>query len=174
MHIPEIQLLFDYYYWATARILSVAEQISNEQFTQVHVYCQRSLRATLVHALSSERIWRARWQGDKPLANLDEHTFPTLVSLRTYWKEQEQEMQTFLASMQEEDLTHLIKGVTAGGTAYVDLVWHSMMQVLFHGAQHRSEAAEIVTAYGFSPGELDFFVFLRQKDRDQIASKTVQ
>jgi uncharacterized damage-inducible protein DinB len=53
------------------------------------------------------------------------------------------------------------------GTAYADLIWHSMMHVLFHGAQHRSEAAQIVTAYGCSPGELDFFVFLRQKGRDQ-------
>jgi uncharacterized damage-inducible protein DinB len=40
-----------------------------------------------------------------------------------------------------------------------------MMHVLFHGAQHRSEAAEMLTEYGFSPGELDFFVFLRQKDQ---------
>ena len=28
-----------------------------------------------------------------------------------------------------------------------------------------SEAAESLTEYGFSPGELDFFVFLRQQDR---------
>jgi uncharacterized damage-inducible protein DinB len=42
-----------------------------------------------------------------------------------------------------------------------------MMHVLFHGAQHRSEAAEMTTAYGFSPGDLDFFVFLRHKDQQQ-------
>lgn len=167
MHIPEIQLLFDYYYWATAHILSATEKVSHKQFTQGRVYGQRSLRATLVHTLSAERRWRARWQGDESLAALDEQTFPTLASLQTYWKQQEQKMRTFLASIQEEDLTRHLEGVTDGGTAYVDLIWHSMMHVLFHGAQHRSEAAEIVTEYGFSPGELDFFVFLRQQGRDQ-------
>jgi len=167
MSIPEIQLLFDYYYWATAHILSATEKVSQEQFTQGRVSGQRSLRATLVHALSSERNWRARWQGNDPLADLDEQTFPTLASLRTYWQQQEQEMRTFLASLREEELARLIEGVTDAGTAYVDPIWHSMLHVLFHGAQHRSEAAEIVTKYGCSPGELDFFVFLRQKGRDQ-------
>ena len=76
-------------------------------------------------------------------------------------------MRTFLASIREEDLTRHIEGVTDEGTAYVDLIWHSMMHVLFHGAQHRSEAAEIVTEYGFSPGELDFF---RINGNDEIIS----
>jgi uncharacterized damage-inducible protein DinB len=165
MHIAEIQLLFDYYYWATAHILNATEKVSEEQFTRVRAYCQRSLRATLVHALSSERIWRTRWQGEEPVTNLDEQAFPTLNSLRTYWGQQEQEMRTFLASIQQADLRRLIEGVTGGGAAYSDPIWHSMMQVLFHGVQHRSEAAEILTEYGFSPGELDFFVFLRQKDQ---------
>jgi uncharacterized damage-inducible protein DinB len=165
MHIAEIQLLFDYYYWATAHILNAAEKVNEEQFTRVRIYCQRSLRATLVHALSSERNWHARWQGEEPVTDLDEQAFPTLNSLRTYWTQQEQEMRNFLASIQLADLTRLIEGVTDEGTAYADSIWHSMMHVLFHGAQHRSEAAEMLTEYGFSPGELDFFVFLRQKDQ---------
>lgn len=164
MQIAEIQLLFDYYYWATAQILNATEKVSEEQFTRVRAYCQRSLRATLIHTLSSERIWRSRWQGAEPVTNLEEQAFPTLNSLRIYWRQQEQEMRNFLASMQQADLTRLIEGVTGDGTAYSDSIWHSMMHVLFHGAQHRSEAAEILTEYGSSPGELDFFVFLRQKN----------
>jgi uncharacterized damage-inducible protein DinB len=167
MSIVEMQLLFDYYYWATAHILRTTEQVNHEQFTRVQDYCQRSLRATLVHALSSERIWRTRWQGSTQLTDLDEQAFPTPAALQTYWKQQEQEMRIFLTSIQEEDLNRRIEGVTDDGTSYVDPVWHSMLHVLFHGAQHRSEAAEILTEYGFSPGELDFFVFLRQRDRDK-------
>jgi uncharacterized damage-inducible protein DinB len=169
MSIIEMQFLFDYYYWASAHILRATDKVSNEQFTRVRDYCQRSLRATLVHALSSERNWRARWQGSTLLTDLDEQTFLTPTSLRTYWKQQEQEMRIFLTSIQEEDLNRRIEGVTNEGTSYVDPVWHSMIHALFHGAQHRSEAAEILTEYGFSPGELDFFVFLRQKDRDKRA-----
>jgi uncharacterized damage-inducible protein DinB len=163
MQIAEIQQLFDYYYWATAHILNATEKINDEQFTRVRAYCQRSLRATLVHTLSSERIWRTRWQGAEPVAHLDEQAFPTPNALRIYWLQQELEMRTFLASIEQADLTRLITGVMGNRTTYSNPIWHSMMQVLFHGVQHRSEAAEILTEYGFSPGELDFFVFLRQK-----------
>ncbi|GAC1465851.1 MAG: hypothetical protein PVS3B1_13530 [Ktedonobacteraceae bacterium] len=154
MHIVDIQLLFDYYYWATAQILNATEMVSNEQFTRVRPYGQRSLRA-----MSSERNWRTRWQGNATLPDLDEQKFPTLAALQTYWKQQALEMRTFLHSVQEEDLTRIIEGTTDEGTVYADPVWHSMLHVLFHGSQHRSEAAEFVTEYGFSPGELYFFVF---------------
>jgi uncharacterized damage-inducible protein DinB len=163
MQVAEIQVLFDYYYWATAQILRAAETISNEQFSHVRPYCQRSLRAILVHTLSAERLWRTRWQGAEPVTHLEEQAFPTLAVLHNYWQQQEQEMRASLASMQQADLTRLLTGTLGNGTAYADPIWHSMMHVLFHGAQHRSEAAEILTEHGFSPGELDFFVFLRQK-----------
>ena len=59
------------------------------------------------------------------------------AALQTYWKQQEQEMQIFLTSIQKEDLNRRIEGVTDEGTSYIDPVWHSMLHVLFHGAQHR-------------------------------------
>ena len=165
MLIEEIQLLFEYYYWATDQIVGAGKKVRSEQFTQRPSHHQRSLRATLVHALSSECNWRVRWQGKEPDIDLDEQSFPTVSALQMYWKGQEQEMRTFLTSIQPGDLDRIIEGTTDEGTIYADSVWQSMIQVLFHGAQHRSEAAMMLTEYGCSPGELDFFVFLRQKER---------
>lgn len=165
MDIAEIQLLFEYYYWATERLLNATAQVSQEQFTSPRADHQKSLRTTLVHILSSERNWRSRWQGGELQTDLQEQTFLTLESLRMYWKQQEQEMWVFLRTCQQENLLRSIAGTTNGGTPYVDLVWHSMMHVLFHGAQHRSEAAELLTAYGQSPEDLDFFVFLRHREQ---------
>jgi uncharacterized damage-inducible protein DinB len=161
MTVTDIQLLFDYYYWATTRILDATEKITPEQFVFNDARSE-SLRAILVHSLSSERIWRQRWQGKERGTDLAEHTFPTLSALRVYWRQQEQEMRDFLALCTEADLIRQVEGVTGGGTHYVDLLWHSMMQVLFHGAQHRSEAALMLTSCRSSPGDLDFFVFLRR------------
>jgi uncharacterized damage-inducible protein DinB len=39
-------------------------------------------------------------------------------------------------------------------------VWQTIVHVVNHGTQHRSEAAAILTGYGQSPGELDFDTFL--------------
>ena len=41
--------------------------------------------------------------------------------------------------------------------------WVIVTQLVTHGAQHRSEAATLLTNYGQSPGDLDFFLFIFQR-----------
>jgi len=36
----------------------------------------------------------------------------------------------------------------------------SFSKLVYHGTQHRSEAATILTDYGHSPGDRDFFFFV--------------
>jgi uncharacterized damage-inducible protein DinB len=42
-------------------------------------------------------------------------------------------------------------------------VWQTILHVVTHSIQHRSEAAAILTGYGYSPGELDFDLFLSER-----------
>ncbi len=163
MQRTDLRLLFSYHYWATKRILEAAERISPEQFTRPGDYGEGSVRSILVHALSSERNWRTRWQGGEIYGNLDQQAFPDVETLQAFWQQQEREMRTFLDGCDEESFTQIFTGRTSGGIPFTDPIWHSMMQVLFHGAQHRSEVAELLTVYGSSPGDLDFFIFLRHR-----------
>lgn len=161
MNITDIQLLFDHYYWATERILAAAEHIPPTQFISPSPLAGLpSLRATLLHALNAECRWRLRWQGIEPGDILTEQDLPTLASIKIYWQQQEREMHRLLTSYHNADLERHIEGVSPDGYHFIHSVWHSMMHVLFHGSQHRSEAAALLTSYGSSPGELDFFVFL--------------
>ena len=64
MNKQDIQLLFDYNRWCNARILGAAAQLTTEQFLAPGTFPHGGLRATLVHALFAEWVWRLRWPGN--------------------------------------------------------------------------------------------------------------
>ena len=42
--------------------------------------------------------------------------------------------------------------------------WQLLLQCMTHGVSHRSEAAALLTAYGQSPGDLDFFFYVLEHE----------
>jgi uncharacterized damage-inducible protein DinB len=56
MLVDYFKTLYDYNYWANAKILEATEQVSEAQFIEETEDGHGSLRATLVHMLSAEWI----------------------------------------------------------------------------------------------------------------------
>jgi uncharacterized damage-inducible protein DinB len=56
MLVEYFKTLYDYNYWANAKILEVAEQVDETQFIKETKDGYGSLRGTLVHILSTEWI----------------------------------------------------------------------------------------------------------------------
>jgi uncharacterized damage-inducible protein DinB len=84
VHRNDILTLYEYNYWATARILSAAGKISRAQFVAAGQASHGGLRGTLVHTLSAEWIWRKRFaEGVCPTSLLAEEDFPTVEALRS-------------------------------------------------------------------------------------------
>jgi uncharacterized damage-inducible protein DinB len=121
-----------------------------------------SLRAILVHMFGSEWLWRSRWQGDHPSALPRVDDFPNLAAIRARWRLEQQQMRAFLAALQEEDLGRVLAYTSLSGEACRVVLWRTMIHLVNHGTQHRSEAAALLTALGHSPGNLDMIVFFPQ------------
>jgi uncharacterized damage-inducible protein DinB len=160
MLVEYFKTLYDYNYWANAKILEVVEQVNEAQFTEETKDGHGSLRETLVHILSAEWIWRSRWQGTSPTENLREEDLPTLGKLRERWREEEQQMLAFLAALGEEDVQRVVPYTNTRGQSYAAPLWQMMAHLVNHGTQHRSEAAVILSRLGHSPGDLDLLIFL--------------
>jgi uncharacterized damage-inducible protein DinB len=172
MKLDEIKLLCDYNEWADAQMLAACEQVSPEQYAAPASYGRGGLRATMVHIL--DNIWQQRitLQGyyQEPLANeaaydateLHEDAFPTLTVLRERWLIEQQELRAYLDTLTEETLNGTIRYVIPGALRE-RVVWHVLLDLILHAAQHRSEVAALLTSHGQSPGDFDFIMFMNER-----------
>jgi len=165
MNKQDLQVLYAYNRWANACILGAAAQISTAQFLAPGDFPHDGLRGTLVHMLFAEWIWRLRWQGAAPSVRWAPEDFPTLVSLKTRWRAEEIKLMEFVDGLTEERLTAKFDYISTEGNPHRRAVWETMVHLINHGTQHRSEAAAILTMMGQSPGDIDLVMFLNEGSR---------
>ena len=154
--------LFQYNAWSTAKILNTASNLTQEQFLAPVPFPYGSLRGTLVHACFAEWVWRRRWEGSPRNPGWKAEEFPTFESLRTRWEEEQPKLLEFVANVTEEELNRRFNYVSTEGVPHQRVVWESMMHVIIHGTQHKTEAAAILTGFNHSPGDIDLIVFLNE------------
>lgn len=164
MNKDQITLLYDYNYWANARVLQAATKVGREQFIAPARLSQGSLRGALAHTLGTEVVWRLRFQEGVSLSALPaEADFPTLEALKARWADEERKMRGFLASLTDNALAAKLTYKNTKGVPFQNVLWHVLLHVVNHGTQFRGEAAVALTEYGQSPGNLDLLAFVRER-----------
>jgi len=168
MNLEGIQLIYEYNYWASKRILDAAAKVTGEQFLAPGEYPFGGLRGTLVHILDAEYGWRGLFQAGS-LENFSDalkaEDFPTYQSLADRFQLEEKAMLAYINRLKDEDMTSHVRYTTDEGVHRDRILWHCLLHVVNHGTQHRSEAAAILTSMNASPGDLDFTVFLNETGR---------
>jgi uncharacterized damage-inducible protein DinB len=155
-------MLFEFNYWAREKVLEQAEKLDSVEFHLPVESNYGSLQATLVHTLSAEWVWRVRCQENQsPVSLLAFEEFPTVVSIQSFWLDEQHKMLGYLDGLQTGDLESVITYRRTGGQEEANTLWQILWHVVNHGTEHRSEAASILTAFGHSPGDLDFIHYLR-------------
>jgi uncharacterized damage-inducible protein DinB len=163
MNLQDMLTIYDYNYWANARILSTAAKLSHEQFAAPASYSFGGVRGTLLHTLDTEYGWRIIVQQGTVMPALEESDFPTFQALEQRWREEETAMRAYLAGLKDEDMNGLVRYTTSTGIKRERVLWHCLLHVVNHGTQHRSEAAALLTSYDHSPGDVDFTLFLNER-----------
>jgi uncharacterized damage-inducible protein DinB len=174
MKTNEIKLLYEYQDWVDARFFGACARVNAEQYAAPNPFGTGygGLRATMVHLLDNLWQWRITLQEyyNAPLADeaayaateLHEEAFPTFMALRERWAVEQGEMHAYLDTLTEQALNSTLRYVIPG-IVRQRVVWHILLDSLFHAMQHRSEAAALLTIYGQSPGDYDFTLFLSQR-----------
>jgi uncharacterized damage-inducible protein DinB len=166
MLLDYVKSLYNYNYWANDKIVRTVEGISQAQVNVDMHNGIGTMRVTLVHILNGERTWRMRWQGERPPYILQQEDFAALAAIQARWREEEQKMRAFLATLHDDDMARVIQ---YSSTIQPDKVfawqfWQQLVHTVNHGTQHRSEIAMKLTELNQSPGELGMSVFFNLPD----------
>ena len=157
-----IQEIYNYNYWANKRYLAVAETLTPEQLFHTHGHSWESVHAVLVHMMSSEQMWPARWRGEK-VTLLDAKDFPTAVSIREKWVDVEQNMRGFLDSQTEESLQKPTSYTNPKGETFTLPLWQMMAHVPNHNTHHRGELAAMFALMNVSHPEEEVVQYFLDK-----------
>lgn len=164
MDIQNLQFLYDYNYWARDRLLVQAAKLSPQQLMEPRIYGHGSLRDTLVHILSAEWVWRTRCQERiSPTSLINSDDYPTLELLQQRWRQEEERMRSYLKGLSPQELDGVVQYQRTSGELQENILWQLLVHVVNHGTEHRSIVASMLTAYGYSPGDMDIIYFLRTR-----------
>lgn len=165
MQHSDILLWYDYNAWANRRILARAADLSHAQLSDKLPTMWDSILGTMAHVLGAEWVWRQRCQlGISPAALLERSQFSTLDLLGQRWDEEDAAMRAYLNGLNDAALRQAITYQNTRGDALSRPLWQLLLHVVNHGTQHRSEVALYLTNFDRSPGDMDFVLFLAQRD----------
>lgn len=154
------QSVFGYHFWANGRILDKASCISPAEFEENLGVGHGSLQSTLYHMLRTEDIWAQLVKdGELTAEVLVEDHYTNLTTIKAKWREIEQTYLFFLDRSADKDFEAIVAVKDQNGIVTPFQRWRMLQHVLYHGAQHRAEAALILTHLGQSPGDLDFIFY---------------
>jgi uncharacterized damage-inducible protein DinB len=163
MRSPEMLLkMFDYNYRTNQHLLTLAAKVTPDQWTATLESGMRGLHETLFHLLIVEEEWLYFCEQGTP--RFDYRLigdYADVESLRTFADQLYQAYRPYLARLDEDGLSARVTGEMPEPDSPVrsPRVWHLLMHMLYHSAQHRSEVAMMLTRYGHSPGDIDFYGF---------------
>jgi uncharacterized damage-inducible protein DinB len=156
MQINQIKELFAYDRWANERLWRAVADLNPDALSKDMHNGVGSIQTTLLHLVSAIWVWRTRWQGGTPTGPLLGEDFPTLQLIHARWQEEENQMQRFLLTLHDEDLSREFQFIRPANPdrVFTQSLWKTMLHLLNHQTQHRSEIAMQLTILNHSPGEL--------------------
>lgn len=163
MRVADLESLYDYSCWANQKLFDVVSELSQQQFTQPVAGSYGSVRNTLVHVLSAEWGWLDRCGGPPRGERLKAEDFPTAESLNALWRQVEDNMRTFLASLTDEDLARNIEFAVGNAPKQSIALGELLQHAIVHAVHHRGQVALLIRELGYTPGNFDLLLYSTEK-----------
>ena len=165
MTVADLEVLFEYGYWANRKLFDVVLRLTPEQFARTLDGSHGCIRKTLVHALSAEWGWLARCGGPERGPALDPADYPTAEPLVTAWDKVEGHVRAFLSELRDEDLAREIEFAIGGAEKHSLPLGELLQHAALHGAHHRGQVSLLLRLLGHDPDNFDILIYQMEKRR---------
>jgi uncharacterized damage-inducible protein DinB len=160
---PFFRTLVDYHYWARDKLLAAVEQLPESAYLAPRPMDYGSIHGTLAHTLGAEIVWSNRWGGVSLPRIPGASDFKGLSELTARWREQESQIRSYLADLGDDELmSRVLEYRSTEGVPFRRDLWETLIHLINHGTNHRSEVAATITQLGHSPGDLDMIVYFNR------------
>lgn len=146
-----------YITWADSRVLHAALKLEDRQWAEV--------REQFVHMLGTQLWWHGRWTtGEFVEPDID---LPSPRAALEAYEHSHAALQNFVGELDDAACERREPWWKAYGYVNDLPLADIITQVGYHGTQHRSEIAEVLTKHGASPGDLDYLNYALARDGQQ-------
>ncbi len=156
--------LYAFNAWGHARIFSQVSQLSKTlYFAKTDHNTYANIHDTLAHTFAAEYVWFSRVQaGVSPPHLFSAADFISFTDLKAAWDQNSANFAVYLNALTDEECARTVTYTTTEGEPLSQTVWQILHHVIIHGMQHRAELAAALTTFGYSPGNIDYIIYLRE------------
>ena len=152
----DIEKLFAYGRWATAKTLESAAALSAEEFAKPIGGSFGSVQGTLAHLYGADWVWLERFHGRSPSALPGAETLTALETIRERWEPVHQGLQKFVETLAPARMTEPLTYVNFAGQTWTYPLGEALVHVANHGTYHRGQVATLLRQLGKKAASTDY------------------
>jgi len=159
MNADAFRHFYNYHFSENRIVWDHVTALSFEQFTQKVDYSRGSVREQIVHLLDAEDMWFSELRGAQPLEPLPETvTADDRETIRAHWDKVEQNIRTYLADLQDEQL--FSKPIKEPEEDQILTVWQVLLHVANHATDHRAQLLRVLHDLGVETKSQDYIFYI--------------
>jgi uncharacterized damage-inducible protein DinB len=158
--LQEIIQLVAFNRWANQCFFEALGQLPAEKFRQDMHSSHGGIQGTLAHIVGAERGWLSRWQGKSDTGTAIVSQLHSVPELRTFWEGVCDEMDRFLATMDDHKLQETLS-TTARSGSHTTSYWQMIQHVIDHSSYHRGQIVTMLRQLGLTPPSTGMIRFYR-------------
>ncbi len=159
MQVEQINTLFEYHWSTTERLLEIAGQLPEEDYSRKLEYGPGSVHRLIFHLIASNNSWRNALETGTQEVGINAEDYPDPSALKELFIQERDAWRQYLSQLSAEDLNAVATLTSLRGREHTFPLWHVLTHLILHGMQHHSELAQVLTDFDRSPGNIDFIFY---------------